>query len=155
MGFFTPDQQVDHFERKINGCSWPLAGEQVDPRVPDHALVLPLLFRDTLLEGRKTGHIADWEKVMRHQYGRRRRADGGDNASGKMKLADRFHQQRAVAEILRAFYPTGKDDNVIIAVGDLYQRRIRQQLDASRADDSQAAIAGDAGRGDLHAAADQ
>ncbi len=23
----------------------PLAGEQADPRVPDHALVLPLLFR--------------------------------------------------------------------------------------------------------------
>ena len=107
MGFFTPDQQVDHFECKIDGCSRPLAGEQVDPRIPDHALVLPLLFRDAILEGRKTGHVADREKVMRHQYGRRRRADGGDNASGKMKLADRFYQQRAGTEIFRTVYPAG------------------------------------------------
>ncbi len=72
-----------------------------------------------------------------------------------MKLADGFHQQRAVAKALRSLEAAREDDNIEIAIGHLDQRSIRQQLDAARADDGQAAVAGDAGGGHLHPAADQ
>lgn len=72
-----------------------------------------------------------------------------------MELSDGFHQQRAVAEALCALDAAREDDDIEITIGHLDQRRIRQQFDAARADDGQAAVAGDAGGGYLHSAADQ
>ena len=155
MRFFASNQQIDHLQGEINRGSRPLTGEQLDASIPDDALILPLLGGDLLFQRRKSGHIADGEKVVRYQHGRRRGANRRNDAPGKMKLAYRFNQQRAVAKVLRAFNAAGQNKDIEISVGHFHQRRIGQQLNAARADDGQAAIAGDAGGGDLYAAANE
>ena len=68
---------------------------------------------------------------MRNEYGSGCRANGGDNPSGTVKLFNGFNQQRAVAKTLGALNAARQDDDVVVAVGDFNQRRIRQQFYAA------------------------
>ncbi|CNU01951.1 Uncharacterised protein [Salmonella enterica subsp. enterica serovar Bovismorbificans] len=63
---------------------------------------------------------------MRHEHCGGCGANGCDNAPGAVKLFYGFDQQRAVAKALGAFNSAGQHDDVIIAVGNFNQRRIRQ-----------------------------
>ncbi len=47
---FAPNQQVNNLQAKINGGARPLAGEQVNARIPDHAFIHPLVFRNCILQ---------------------------------------------------------------------------------------------------------
>ena len=84
-----------------------LAGEQVNARIPDHAFIHPLVFRNCILQTGEAGHIADGENVVRNQH-RTCGCSCRDDTPGKMKLTNGFNQQRAVAETLSPFRPPGR-----------------------------------------------
>lgn len=59
MGFFTPNQQVDNFQTKVDSCTRPLAGQQFYPCIPDDALVQPLFGGNFVFQRREAGHITN------------------------------------------------------------------------------------------------
>ena len=126
-----------------------LAGEQVDACVVHHAALHPFIRRDLVFQAREAGHVADREQIVVLQHQRRRRADGGDDVALQMHLPHLFHQQRAVAETFCAFQAAGQHDGVERLIDDRHQRRVGQQFDAARTDDSQLAVAGNAGGSDF------
>ena len=72
-----------------------------------------------------------------------------------MELTYCFNQQRAVAKALRTLNAAGQNKDIEVAIGHFDQRRIGQQLNAARADNGQAAIAGNAGGRDLYSSANE
>ena len=155
MGFFTPNQQVDNFQTKVDSCTRPLAGQQFYPCIPDDALVQPLFGGNFVFQRREAGHITNREDIVRHQHGGWRGANSRDDTPGTVELFNGFNQQSAIAKTLRAFNATRQHDHVIFAISHFDQRRIRQQLHAARAGNRQVTIAGDAGSGDFDTAANQ
>lgn len=154
MGFFTPNQQVDNFQTKVDSCTRPLAGQQFYPCIPDDALVQPLFGGNFVFQRREAGHITNREDIVRHQHGGWRGANSRDDTPGTVELFNGFNQQSAIAKTLRAFNATRQHDHVIFAISHFDQRRIRQQLHAARAGNRQVTIAGDAGSGDFDTAGD-